>query len=102
MQIIRYLSSTGSVLGVADKEEVIGQFPAEITIAGLLGLRADAWRQHIEQAIQAGTTVPLSTQLLAPVDGATEVWAAGVTYKRSMDARREESETPDVYTKVYS
>jgi 2-dehydro-3-deoxy-D-arabinonate dehydratase len=40
--------------------------------------------------------------LLAPIDGDTEVWAAGVTYIRSMDARREESETPDIYSKVYS
>ncbi|HYT33810.1 MAG TPA: fumarylacetoacetate hydrolase family protein, partial [Ktedonobacteraceae bacterium] len=36
------------------------------------------------------------------IDGDTEVWAAGVTYRRSMDARREESETPDIYSKVYS
>ena len=29
-----------------------------------------------------------------------EVWAAGVTYKRSEQERRLESETPDVYSKV--
>jgi 2-dehydro-3-deoxy-D-arabinonate dehydratase len=39
--------------------------------------------------------------LLAPVDGETEVWAAGVTYKRSEEARREESDTPDIYSRVY-
>jgi 2-dehydro-3-deoxy-D-arabinonate dehydratase len=42
-----------------------------------------------------------TTTLLAPIDGGTEVWAAGVTYKRSMSARMEESDTPDVYAKVY-
>ena len=26
-------------------------------------------------------------RLLPPVDGLTEVWASGVTYERSMDAR---------------
>jgi 2-dehydro-3-deoxy-D-arabinonate dehydratase len=39
---------------------------------------------------------------LAPIDGETEVWAAGVTYRRSEEARVEESGTPDIYTKVYS
>jgi 2-dehydro-3-deoxy-D-arabinonate dehydratase len=31
-----------------------------------------------------------------------EVWAAGVTYKSSEMERRRESETPDVYSRVYS
>ena len=31
-----------------------------------------------------------------------EVWAAGVTYKSSEMERRRESDTPDVYSKVYS
>lgn len=39
--------------------------------------------------------------LLPPVDGMTEVWASGVTYERSMDARVEESVSQDVYTRVY-
>jgi 2-dehydro-3-deoxy-D-arabinonate dehydratase len=30
-----------------------------------------------------------------------EVWAAGVTYQRSEEARMEESGTPDIYSKVY-
>jgi 2-dehydro-3-deoxy-D-arabinonate dehydratase len=39
--------------------------------------------------------------LLAPIEPAQEVWAAGVTYLRSRDARMEESETPDHYDRVY-
>jgi 2-dehydro-3-deoxy-D-arabinonate dehydratase len=39
--------------------------------------------------------------MLAPIDGQTEVWAAGVTYKRSEEARIEESATPDIYSHVY-
>jgi 2-dehydro-3-deoxy-D-arabinonate dehydratase len=39
--------------------------------------------------------------LLPPVDGRTEVWASGVTYLRSRDARVEESSQKDVYQKVY-
>ena len=39
--------------------------------------------------------------LLAPVEPTSEVWAAGVTYLRSRDAREEESAVKDVYTRVY-
>ena len=40
--------------------------------------------------------------LLPPVDGRTEVWAAGVTYVTSRAARVEESErSADVYRQVY-
>ncbi len=39
--------------------------------------------------------------LLAPVEATSEVWAAGVTYLRSRDAREEESAVKDVYTRVY-
>src|SRR6266849_10097450 len=39
-------------------------------------------------------------ELLAPV-GSQEVWACGVTYSRSREARMEESSSQDVYAKVY-
>ena len=42
-------------------------------------------------------------RLLPPADGLMEVWAAGVTYERSMDARMEESAaSEDVYARVYA
>jgi 2-dehydro-3-deoxy-D-arabinonate dehydratase len=45
--------------------------------------------------------VPLgSVTLKAPIDR-QEVWAAGVTYLRSRDARMEESSQRDVYDRVY-
>jgi len=37
----------------------------------------------------------------APIDPHQEVWAAGVTYLRSRDARRVESTVADIYDKVY-
>jgi 2-dehydro-3-deoxy-D-arabinonate dehydratase len=40
-------------------------------------------------------------KLLAPVEPAQEVWAAGVTYLRSREAREAESSVKDVYTRVY-
>jgi 2-dehydro-3-deoxy-D-arabinonate dehydratase len=43
---------------------------------------------------------PVSCDLLAPVES-QEVWAAGVTYERSREARMEESAEADIYAKVY-
>lgn len=40
--------------------------------------------------------------LLAPIEPDLEVWAAGVTYARSRDAREAETEIKDVYQKVYN
>ena len=44
---------------------------------------------------------PARGRVLAPIDDAQEVWAAGVTYLRSRQARMAESETADVYDRVY-
>ena len=44
--------------------------------------------------------VPEDAAVLAPV-GNQEVWAAGVTYRRSRDARIHESGVPDSYDRVY-
>ena len=40
-------------------------------------------------------------RLLAPIDPMTEVWAAGVTYLRSREAREAESIVKDIYARVY-
>ncbi|WP_155371867.1 fumarylacetoacetate hydrolase family protein [Catellatospora vulcania] len=52
---------------------------------------------------EPGPALPLAqVRLLAPVDATTEVWAAGVTYRISREARIEESErAADVYQLVY-
>jgi 2-dehydro-3-deoxy-D-arabinonate dehydratase len=44
--------------------------------------------------------VPAGARIVAPI-GSQEVWAAGVTYTRSRDARVLESGTPDPYERVY-
>jgi 2-dehydro-3-deoxy-D-arabinonate dehydratase len=44
--------------------------------------------------------VPAGARIVAPIGG-QEVWAAGVTYTRSRDARVLESGTPDPYERVY-
>jgi 2-dehydro-3-deoxy-D-arabinonate dehydratase len=40
--------------------------------------------------------------LLAPIEPAQEVWASGVTYQRSREARKAESDMGDVYDRVYA
>ena len=42
-----------------------------------------------------------SEPLLAPIDPMQEVWASGVTYVRSREARKAESNVADVYERVY-
>jgi 2-dehydro-3-deoxy-D-arabinonate dehydratase len=68
------------------------------TLSQLLRLPAAELRATLDAA---GPVVTGAMTILAPIDGETEVWAAGVTYKRSQEARVEESTTPDIYTRVY-
>lgn len=44
---------------------------------------------------------PAIGEEVAPIDAGHEVWAAGVTYLRSRDARRVESSVADMYDRVY-
>ena len=72
--------------------------PPSLTLSALLELRRDAMLQLL-------TTLPLdepaNDEWLAPIDPLQEVWAAGVTYLRSRDARRVESTVANVYDRVY-
>ena len=103
MQLIRYKSTIGSIeLALTDGNRSIGRFSsAQTTLRDLLRLPATEFRHSLEEAVQNGKGAEIGTPL-APIDGETEVWAAGVTYERSEVARREESETPDIYSKVYA
>ena len=104
MQIIRYSSSIGGMaLGVTSNGQFIGHFHTpEVGLHNLLRLKAVELRGQIEEAVRAGTGNYADVNILAPIDGKTEVWAAGVTYKKSEEARKEESGTPDIYAKVYT
>jgi 2-dehydro-3-deoxy-D-arabinonate dehydratase len=48
------------------------------------------------------TREPANGPLLAPIENELEVWASGVTYKRSREARTQESTVKDVYERVYT
>ena len=69
------------------------------TIAALLEL---APTEIDRQMSETGPVLPFDrVRLLPPIDGGTEVWAAGVTYQASREARVEESDDREVYHRVY-
>jgi 2-dehydro-3-deoxy-D-arabinonate dehydratase len=73
--------------------------PASQSLGRLLELR----QADLAPALQAAVTdEEASGPLLAPLEPLHEVWACGVTYLRSRDARKAESEVADVYERVYS
>ena len=79
----------GNTWALLDGERVV-ELPAA-SLAQLWSLRLDVLRRLVEDA--GGVGSPLEeVEVLAPIDGRTEVWAAGVTYEISREARVEESE----------
>ena len=70
-----------------------------LSIAGLLPLGSGGLRDAAART--AGDPIPPDARILAPVDR-QEVWAAGVTYRRSHEARVEEATEPSVYDRVYA
>jgi 2-dehydro-3-deoxy-D-arabinonate dehydratase len=50
---------------------------------------------------QSSGTDAATGEVLAPIDPDQEVWASGVTYLRSREAREAESSVKDVYARVY-
>lgn len=57
-------------------------------------------REWCNQAVEAGARVPLANVKTVPAPPRM-IWAAGVTYKRSQEARMEESSQADVYDRIY-
>jgi 2-dehydro-3-deoxy-D-arabinonate dehydratase len=114
VRLIRFLASGEPRIGVLDGDIGMGNITtlaAVPTLGGLLAQPLSRIREICAEPggeIIAGETIPGDAVpggpagLLAPVDGRTEVWAAGVTYERSRTARMEESEkSADIYDRVY-
>ena len=90
-------------LGLIDGERVIDVAAAggPGSLAEALHLSALELESRIDGARSAIDSTPLdSVTLYAPIDE-QEVWAAGITYLRSRDARMEESTEKSVYDRVY-
>jgi 2-dehydro-3-deoxy-D-arabinonate dehydratase len=73
-------------------------FSISHSLTDLLSMGMQEARSIIEAA---STSVKVPTHLVAPIDPYQEVWACGVTYLRSKVGRMEESEIPDLYSRVY-
>jgi 2-dehydro-3-deoxy-D-arabinonate dehydratase len=72
--------------------------PAPFTLGALLAAPAASVAQTLQELLPGEAA---DGPLLAPVEPEQEVWASGVTYLRSRDAREAESSARDVYAKVY-
>lgn len=101
MHVIRF-TDDGSVVHcgvlVGDAVTVL---PEVRRIADLLARPAADFRAMVTGVADRPTHRLADVTLMSPVDGRTEVWAAGVTYERSRDARVEESSERTVYERVY-
>jgi 2-dehydro-3-deoxy-D-arabinonate dehydratase len=102
VHIVRYRhhSSSAARVGVlADGR--IRELDGVLSLGSLWALPIEMMRETLDAA-RGAEVDPGSVTLLAPIDGRTEVWACGVTYEISRQARREESEhAPDIYERIY-
>jgi 2-dehydro-3-deoxy-D-arabinonate dehydratase len=106
MKLARYsLPDGGAGVGRIDDDRLIplrGEGPTSLTLSEIL--EADDPQAFAQSHVgPASAAIPLdSVSLLPPIDR-QEVWAAGVTYKRSRSARMEESAaSASCYDRVYS
>jgi 2-dehydro-3-deoxy-D-arabinonate dehydratase len=93
----------GSQLGliVGDRVVDVAAAGGSKSLADGLQGPASAFLDALRSVANGGGGIPLDqVAILAPID-AQEVWAAGVTYLRSRNARMEESTQKDVYDQVY-
>jgi 2-dehydro-3-deoxy-D-arabinonate dehydratase len=80
--------------------------PQSLNLSTLLEMPRETMLQLLnnlsvsESAVGAVLSESMGEEV-APIDPYQEVWAAGVTYLRSRDARKAESTVADMYQKVY-
>jgi 2-dehydro-3-deoxy-D-arabinonate dehydratase len=76
--------------------------PADVSLDDVLGGADAAAGSSLAASLGAATEeeVPAGSRVLAPVEG-QEVWASGVTFERSREARNEEAGPVDIYDRVY-
>ena len=74
-------------------------YPLDGSLSQLLGAGRGSVHEAVDRALE-GAALSAPAALLAPVDE-QEVWASGVTYRRSATARVSESSVGDVYEMVY-
>ncbi|MCA9080815.1 MAG: fumarylacetoacetate hydrolase family protein [Planctomycetaceae bacterium] len=105
MKLAKVCTQDGSIRTGVVEDETVRLLPlGDGPVSSLTDiLHSEKPIKVVEELLPKSVTVALAdVRLLAPVDR-QEVWAAGVTYKRSQVARMEESESgASHYDKVYS
>lgn len=102
MELLRYRSADGTTaLGSLD-DRGIAPLPNIDSLADLLRRPLAEIRRLMGEALDTARLPATAVTPLAPVDGRTEVWGAGVTYERSFAARVEESGAQAAYAAVYA
>lgn len=101
MQLVKYQVAETVAVGIQEQDQIV---PLDLAgdVASLQDiLESENPAATAESLRSDGSLAADSVTLLAPIDQ-QEVWAAGVTYKRSQTARMEESETSaSCYDRVY-
>jgi 2-dehydro-3-deoxy-D-arabinonate dehydratase len=101
MELVRFSDASGRAQAGVTQDGFVCAVAAT-DMAELLRLPLPDLRGRMDDALAAGVRMPLAdVTLLAPIDGRTEVWGAGVTYLRSREARVEESGFDRIYSNVY-
>ena len=93
MDLARYQTPTGPRWAVDSR-----LLTADFHLGMLLALPAREMAAFL-QSQQTDQTA--EGALLAPIEDQQEIWASGVTYLRSREAREAESATGDIYQRVY-
>jgi len=102
VRIVRFISpATGQIALGVDDGGTVTELGGLSTLSELLRLPLAEVRERCAAA-DGPRHETAKVRLLPPVDGRMEVWACGVTYERSRDARVDESEkAADIYELVY-
>ncbi|MEW4453151.1 fumarylacetoacetate hydrolase family protein [Bremerella sp. JC817] len=103
MRLAKFIGTHGTpAVGLVRENEVV-QFSRHDVTSLFEILDAEDPAAKVEALLQGETqAMPLDQVALLPPIDQQEVWAAGVTYKRSQTARMEESEAAaDCYDRVY-
>jgi 2-dehydro-3-deoxy-D-arabinonate dehydratase len=100
VEIVRYIDRLDRSVRVGLRQEESVRPIAVRDVADLLSRPVSELPATLSAVADEGRAIE-DVFLLPPIDGRTEVWAAGVTYERSRSARQEESSVAQVYERVY-
>jgi 2-dehydro-3-deoxy-D-arabinonate dehydratase len=94
MYLTRHRTTSDSAIWALDGRGL----PQGCSLASLLQLSRSAMIEFLQSTPRNEAA---TGELLAPIEADQEIWASGVTYLRSREAREAESTVKDVYARVY-